>query len=117
MSIQKRLLMEDKLTMDKALSIAHGMEMADNDMKVMKTTTSTSTVLNPLYGLLAPNGSATSVVEITTPKRIVALKRRNATSVANKTTLLQYASLGREQRRPIRSLVKIADVPRQTLTG
>ena len=31
--------------MDKALSIAQGMETANHDMKAMKTTTSTSTVL------------------------------------------------------------------------
>ena len=46
-SIQKRLLTEeDTLAMDKALSIAQGMETADHDLKAMKTTTSTPTVLN-----------------------------------------------------------------------
>ena len=38
-AIQTRLLIEDKLTMEKALEIAQSMEMADHDMKTTKNST------------------------------------------------------------------------------
>ena len=83
------------------------METSDYDMKaILRLLFWTS-----LQRLLVPNGPATGVVEITT-MRIAALNRRNAISVANTATLLQYAGLGLEQRRPIHSLVKITDVPK-----
>ena len=87
--------------MDKALSIAQGMETADHDMKAMKTTTSTSTVLNipaRTPSALVPNSPATGVVEITTVKRII--KRRNATSVASQATLLRYAGAEKTNSQP-----------------
>ena len=46
-AIQKRLLTEDKLSMEKALEIAQGMETAEHDLKTMKNgVLTTPTVLH-----------------------------------------------------------------------
>ena len=116
-SIQKRLLAEKNLTLKTALDLAHGMESAHRDAKVMKGTES-SLSLQKLF--ISPSSTKRPSaserrrvigvgVQITLPL-IVASVTPSATIVARKGILLQSV----EQRRPVQLAMEVLTLPRNT---